>query len=358
MLLRAVAWTVGLGVILNPSPGLLAQDATGSPPFGGGTLPRLSDREMSELREMLDHEEPAWGEILRTYFGTLYDASLADLIVYIPSSDEVRQALIQEGEVLEELSGEEFLWVLVFSTRALCPDSLNEEQLELILQTIVHTDDPFLTALISSFAQAMGRSAPVVAETHGPPDTVLGITLEPLGGEDSSLYVAMERFPLTQNTMNRLSVTATAACDLPKDRSIHFYFGNSTRSRFGVSLGGGFTFNAGQPVFNEAGDLVRLDSNERAAVYLLGHLYPIRSLSPKLPWEPWGVGLTAGTNIFNGSILDDLIYGLSLGRLDGLGLVVGVNWTKWREKISLPDGAFHFKDTRKTRLFLGLDYAF
>jgi hypothetical protein len=217
------------------------------------------------------------------------------------------------------------------------------------VRTLQHSDDPALTALLKSLVGAFMGSA-VAPEVAAPPDSSITLRLEIAGrGSAGPLYAAMGRLKLGVDSRTRLTVIPLHDFVLPVDRSVHYQFQNASGSRYGVSLAGGTTLGAGRPILKDA-TRVGTEGDVRTALYLFGHFYLNK---PHLPGDSFSIGLAAGTNIVQGSLLDDLVFGLSLGRWNGLGLLGGINLMEWSTLKGDPAQVDHY---RKSRAFIGLDF--
>ena len=183
-------------------------------------------------------------------------------------------------------------------------------------------------------------------------DSVLALTLRDMREDTLSaerLDVAMGRVRLGSNCLHRVSISATGGFNLDPHVSLHFMFGNSDGSRFGASLGGGSTLNVRRPVFDGA-TVTATEGYVRTSLYILVEAYLNR---PNLPQDHSSFGLVVGTNLLRGAVLDDLVVGIAVGRLSGLGLVIGANSLAWQEPVA---GTERLRESRRWRPFVGLDF--
>jgi hypothetical protein len=398
--LLAASLSLFLAILISTA--AMAQRGGWEYQFKAGTLPVLTDSAVGTLRTALRGPPKDWGAVLERYFGGLYDSSLADLVVYLQRSESAKQALIWNGEIRDWLPGQRNVWLIVFSDSTFRPppgdsvaaaqsdpesDESDEEEekpdsvcvrsvclrismtseeeeesdtvdLRVSITSIEHQRDRFLVALVKSVATAVigGVTDPESATGQ---DTIVDLVLKPINSPGlNTLYIAVKRFDLAENTINRISIRPATGPALGKDRSVHFNFGNASASRFAVSLAGGATFNAHKSSFNDSGMVTGRTSVVRTSLYLFGHAYLI---PPRLPWIKQSLGLALGTNILRGGLLDDIVVGLSYGRLIGdIGLIVGMNWMEDQRSAPIMDGtenATPIESYRKPRFFLGLDFA-
>jgi len=321
--------------------------------FPAGTLGRLVPARIDSLRRLLAGPENTWGAVRRFYFGDTYLATLPDLIVYIDTKDSVRQALIQHGQLVHPavLRGEKFIYVLVFAENPLvvvAPDSVKVPTLRIRRTSLDYRTDPFLVAVLKGFGSKLFGGAPE-PRSAAVADSSVEVPLARVGvGSDATrpaLHVMMARLPLADDTWNRVHVAGARGREIPGGKSVVTNFGNAGRSRFGMSLGLGATYDARTMALKDTA-LGPSGEHIRVSLYLYSHLYLAR---PSLPWSGKSVALMAGTNLARGEALNDLVAGLSFGRLIGdLGVVVGVNALSSKRG----DGS----DTREIRPFVGLDF--
>lgn len=357
-------WPGVLFIVMHVSAGPVSAQR-----FPHGTLPILTQAEAATLRDNLANasDDAQWDAVLAQYFGTLYDSSLVDLVVYIPSGDSVRQALIYDGQVETRLDGAKFVYALIFTDVA--PRRIQgaamtagttaaaDHDVVVSLAALDYQKDRFLAALVKGIAGKLGASL----ETKAPQasDSSVSLRFEPVTGNASSspLFVAMTRFPLAERTTNRISLRPAAGrSNFPRDRSIYYNFGNASGSRFGVSLAGGITIAARRETVEDVGDTtqtVKQGAYLRTAIYLLGHIHIDRA---DLPWDQFSFSVTGGTNLSNGDLLDDLVGGLTFGRVGDMGFMVGGNLFQ-TEKLERSGGTQTIKRTWKLRPFFAIDFA-
>lgn len=161
-------------------------------------------------------------------------------------------------------------------------------------------------------------------------DSTYAIRMRRIGGEPKKpLYFGMQKIPMHENTINRVSIGSAGLEDLsvpPADTSrvitkkAYATFGNYSGSWIAISLGAGATLNA------------KSDSTTYSTQYdpyLFGHLYIKR---PKLPqsdsthWRGDGsLSLVVGTRVGGDThFLDDPVLGVGVGHIIGsIGLVAG-----------------------------------
>lgn len=384
--------------------------------FKAGTLPLFSSSEMVTLREHLRQSD--WNSFLIDFFRDLYDSQFADLIIYIPKDGPTKQTLLWKETEREYLTGRKYLYVIIITENTLkrlppravitkdsvtqrtvtnvvsssddvhstilttSPDKSDttahappttdtikttttttlkssyeatDAQLLVTLRSLDYQPDRFLIALVKSVAATLGAGIeqPTASAAH---DTTLAVSLTPLGDPSQchQLWLAMLRLPLVENTTNRVSVRPAAGrSHFPMDRSIHQNFGNFSHSRFGVSIGAGLTLDASRVDFKDT-TAVAIGPETDVSLYLFGHFY---LHSPRLPWQPTSFALVGGTNLFGGGLLDDIVAGISFGRVIGdLGFIVGLNLLE-EEKREMREVPTTISKKRKVRAFFGVDFA-
>lgn len=323
-----------------------------SRPSGGFTLDRLSGEVTRELHTQLRSNSPDWDRVLRLFFGAEgYDRGIPDLVVYIPEAGESKLVLLHEGRPVQNLQGQRFLYFVVFSERAI-PDSVAAgPQLAVSARSIETAEDPFLTAFVKALALQLGAATPDPELAAGA-DSVVALALRDFRAGPASagrLDVAMGRVRLGPNSLNRVTISGVEGFPLDPHESLHYMFGNSDGSRFGASLGVGFTLQVHRPTF-EDNTLIGREGYLRSSLYIFGQGYLNR---PNLPRDNFSLGLAFGTNLLRGSPLDDLVIGLAVGRLAGLGVILGANSLEWQEPVG---STGQLKDTRRWRAFVGLDF--
>lgn len=323
-----------------------------SRPSGAFTLDRIPEHVATEIRAELRSGAPNWDRVLRLFFGADgYDRDVPDLVVYVPRAGVSKLALVHRGRRVENLEGQRFLYFVVFSEREIPSSATSGPQLAISVRSIESADDPFLTALVKSLASRRGASASEPELASGQ-DAALELSLRDMRADTSSvqrLDVAMGRVRLGPNTLNRVTISGLSGFPLDPHVSLHYMFGNSDGSRFGVSIGSGFTLNVHRPVI-ESGAVTGTEGYLRSSFYLFGQVYLDR---PHLPRDRFSLGVAVGTNVVRGDPMNDLVVGLAIGRVAGLGAIVGANSLEWRE---LVPGTDRVRDTRRWRTFVGVDY--
>jgi hypothetical protein len=378
-----------------------------APPFKTGTTPAFDAAGIRHLHGLLGRDTivdgdtvPNWNPVLEKYFGSMFDSSLSDFVVFIRKDSTTRQGLILDGKLQHELPGKRHLWLLVFSespfhrpprvttdstmrvtiesrkdttggqsdtalikadtahtiTTTTTTTEAGGAGIEVTLTSLEYKKDRVLVSLVKSLIGGRTPSDPAATR-----DTTVGLHLRLLGkttdttGDTLALYVAMHRFSLSENTRNRISFRRVApSVEFFGDsaRGIHYSFGNHSGSPFGVSLGAAVTTWAATREYKDTA-LVSRGADLRQALYLFGQFYPFHGLQPRLPWRSFpSLGLALGTNILPGGLLDDLVLGISFGRWKDLGLVVGLNCVKSQRL----DGSVP-KSTRDCGFLLGGDFA-
>ena len=341
-------------LVLGPSLLVLPHSigAQYSRPSGAFTLDRISEPVARQIRTELASATPRWDRVLLLFFGADgYDRGIADLVVHIPREGAAKLALVHEGRVVDNLRGQSFLYFIVFSERAIPSSAAGAAQLALSTRSIETAKDPFLTAVVNALAARQRASAPE-PELEAGENAALQLALRDVRADTSAaerLDVAMGRVRLGMNTLNRVTISGAHGFDLDPNVSLHYMFGNSDGSRFGASIGPGLTLNVRRPVF-DGGTVTGTEGYLRSSLYMFAHVYIVR---PNLPRDHFGLGVALGTNVMRGELLNDLVLGLSVGRVAGIGAVVGVNSVEWLEQAP---GSDRLDATRRFRAFIGLDY--
>lgn len=323
-----------------------------SRPSGAFTLDRLPGSVTREIQAELRSADPDWDRVLRVFFGAGgYDQGVPDLVVYIPRAGASKLALLHKGKPVRNLEGQTFLYFVVFSERSIPESAAAGPQLTVSARSIETAGDAFLTAFVKALASQVGAATPE-PELGAGADSVVELTLRDLRADTSSadrLDIAMGRVRLSPNSLNRVTISGADGFPLDPHVSLHYMFGNSDGSWFGASLGVGFTLNVRRPVFEDAAEIAT-EAYLRSSLYIFGQAYLDR---PHLPRDPFSLGLAVGTNLLRGDPLDDLVIGIAVGRLGGLGAIVGANSLVWQELVA---GTGQLRDARKWRGFVGLDF--
>jgi len=100
-----------------------------------GILPDFTKDKIKQLKKELDVTSPNWNDIIKMYFDEIYDSQLPDLIIYINKGNIAKQALLKEGKEVQELFGEQFIWVLFISDKNI-PDTDNADLIKEVSKTI------------------------------------------------------------------------------------------------------------------------------------------------------------------------------------------------------------------------------
>ena len=332
--MKARLWILVLAVVCAGVARPAAAQAPCQPRYPVGSLRLLRPAEVDSLIGMLDQPESTWAGVLPLYFGDTYTRRFADLIIYVKKR-VVRQALIQDSQPVRDLvlRGEKSVYVLVFAT-----DTLEKAHGRLDTTTVAPPNglrvrltvedyqvDPLLSRVVSTIVGKVFASMPEAqpSDTGVADDSLVlhDVTLEGSG----HLLGAFRRLQLRDNTWNRIALRGAAGRQLAADQWTTANFANASASRFGFSLAAGATFDARTEQFH--GDTLALGGDPvRVNLYLLGHFYVAR---PELPARGRSFGIVAGTNLLDGSLLDEIVLGASVDRLGGLlgdlGIVAGTN---------------------------------
>jgi hypothetical protein len=328
-----------------------------------GSLRDFPDSEIKQLRCALAREH--WDRALRIYFGSLYDPSFVDWIVYVSNSGPSVHTVLWAGELKPgppppldliapsaarrarqgRLRGVSTIWVLIFadtlahkvslvakaaSTSKMAADTSASADtatpaaaiLQLYRRSVAYQRDPFLTAALKAIASKIG-GADVTTPSFS--DTAVTIRFAQIARDTTKpFYVAMGRLQIGENSHVEIGVTPLPGFRLDSgQRNIYRNVNNASASWFGFGLATGATFGASTRIVKN--DTVATGRNAwfRPNVYLFAQVNLIR---PDLPINPNSAGIVVGTNILRDDPLNDLLLTASLRFLKPVELLAGVDF--------------------------------
>lgn len=348
-------------------------------PHGAST--KIDSNFVEKLKIELRKVNTDWSKIKKDYFGDIYDAELPDLICYIDSNYIVRVGLTKDSSDNPELFGERYIWLIIFSDRdlnentvciknpdidtlnknrdsllghkvcekLLCPKSCrSKEEVKKdsptindsctvnmdVLQYLEEPTEGTIQNILSILSKlTLGGNVEKSKETKLYEDVPkTSIAFKKFGGtvDQNSIYIGMKKFKLGLNTKNRIVIRPPEHSKFNSIQYIDYNFGNYEQSRFGVSIGAGYTFSK-----------MLSDSNKTIDLYINGLIYLWR---PNLPVESKSLSISLGTNFVTDKFLNNIIIGLRYGLWSSVGFTVGMNWIK------------ELDDVKRVKLFLSLDY--
>jgi hypothetical protein len=344
--MRAIRFAV-IGALVAISLGSEIAQAQRIPDYPRGVSPVLDKDKIGLIRSALRADTVQWGQVLRLYYGETYNRDLADLVVYINSSDSVKLGLVKKDCEGNELFGEKNLWVLIFADKQLNykdtqprnPEDTIEYAFDVRRESLQYEPEPSeysVSGLVTLVAQVLtGSGIGGKAQPQALKDSTVKMALYKYVDDGDSMFVnsaSLAKFSLPLNSVSRIVVT-------PKKpnhgfRNVAVNFGNYEASRLGASVGVGYTF--GDEVIEK----------ERVKFYLNGLFFLSR---PTVPKSTFSLGLLAGTNLLKATFLSDIVLAVRLGLFitGQSAIVLGVNF-------GLADSAENGK--RKGRPFIGIDY--
>ena len=326
-------------------------------PSGGVTAPapsaavyRLSAECLAELRSALN--AGAFGRALQIYFGDSYNPALANWVVYVRADGSVKQGVIQNGEVTDLLRGQKYIYAAAFfeAVPTNPADSLTPS-LELSRRSINFVKDQFTTVLVNAFGAGKIPTFDAGA-TVGDLDRQMALRMV---SDDprAPLWAGSARVEIGENTDVQLALAANGRQRLPGTLSrLYTTVNNAKATRWDLGLGIASAFGPGATTLESGTQHVA--SSVKTNIYLTTYL---NLLPARLPRFRRSWSLVGGTNITNGSLLDDLLTGVAVGRVVGdAGLMTGVMWeSRKRESVDPVTHANRSEDYRVPRFFIGFD---
>jgi len=179
-----------------------------------GILEIIDSTATDKLLRILKSKSGWDGSLLRQYFHKGgYDPELADFVIYIDSTGEVRgYDLFRKGKKTEHLFGAKHFFVLIFSEIDLNTEVTTEKGEKKVaafgvkLTPLNYPRDPVELGLLGSIEQVLPFHAPESKEEVLKSEDK-EISLERISSEDSpSLYAGMGSFTLENKTKNRITI--------------------------------------------------------------------------------------------------------------------------------------------------------
>jgi hypothetical protein len=305
-----------------------------SPEKGMGLIHALDSSRVEMLRGYLDDPGPDWGiKVLSYYFGRTYLPELPDIVIYAGGSTKIRQQLIVNGKSVEgkwpRLSGEKYIYVLVFlagaelaKKDALAPSDCScpkadrkppakdapepvkdaRSVVTVYRSSLDYRPDPFIRRAVGAFGDIIAKvkmTDPVASLA----DTFAVEALCDLGAErggKTHLFLAFAKLRIAENSWTRISVCGDRVKELGGARSVITNFSNAPASPYEIGLAAGASWIVPRKATTETA---------RVSMYLYGTRYIYNR--PTFPRRGVSVGLSFGTNVTPGAVLDDIMLGLS-----------------------------------------------
>lgn len=372
--IRRLAKLQLLGLILTAGvfPGTVAADESPKPHLWGERRLPQETVDIKTLRDQCSTGQIA--KVPKTFFGDAHDPDLADLVVYISGDTVKRQTtvgLVKDHRPYPKLWGERFLWVLVFvEGTTIKPKSHGEvwkpKEVALtekpkagkwhpesrVREGVLERTTPNLkmrfepldarrslaqTTAFNLLGTLLGKfESKPVAEALS--DSERQSTLVQLEKADTSkaLFYAIEKFPLTENTKNRVRIM------LDDNFRTYATFGNYSPARFGASVGVAGSLPAKK--------LATRADFEMAAYALFHYWIPWRPEAPRIRGysRPFSLGVFGGVRVGDRPF-GNLVVGGSMGNLGGGPVGAFAGW-----QFTSPDSA---RKRWSTRVAVGLTYA-
>jgi hypothetical protein len=389
------------------------------------------DRDEAQVTKLLGlltaKEDPEANMLkaIKCFFGegVLYDSKLADLLIFIDKTkrgatqinsdgflrkdDSVRYALFKKGKKRRDLSGEKFVYIMVFIAEKVgdnfsvnnqihlkkssrtkkieYPNSEEQKTTEEIKEEFsegpplsvwqssldykVGSGEFFLISMVKAVLKAVSGSPSIenASKDEKPQevrDEPLEMTCVGTAKDNVSLYWGYLRVPLVENTINRFTVTeAVVDQDGSKKKTIRHQatFGNYANSRIGSSVGFMGTLIPAKQ--REQFDDKRFPLN----AFFFGNLYIKRPRLPtphildtdrmKLTESRFSLSLALGTALKT-SLLDDLFIGVGIGHLAGsIGIVAGYNFRTEEKEIPATEQKTRTEKKRKGHFCIGISFS-
>jgi hypothetical protein len=301
---------------------------------GMGIISALDSSRVEMLRGYLDDPGPDWGiKALSYYFGRTYLPELPDIVVYVGGSTKIKQQLIVNNKSMEgkwpRLSGEKYIYVLVFVTGtelankdAVAPSDCScpredrkppgrdaptpvkdvRSVVTVHRSSLDYRPDPFIRRAVGVFGDIITK-VKMTEPAASLADTITIETLCDLGSErggKTHLFLAFAKMRIAENTWTRISVCGDRVKEVGGARSVITNFSNAPASPYEIGVAAGAAWKVAKKATTETA---------RVSVYLYGTRYIYNR--PTFPRRGVSVGLTFGTNVTPGAILDDIMLGLS-----------------------------------------------
>jgi hypothetical protein len=327
-----------------------AGDGTLSAPLPSAAVYRLTPDCLAELRSALN--AGSFGRALEIYFGDSYNPKLVNWVVYVRADGSVKQGVIQNGVVTDLLRGQKYIYAAAFfeAVPTNPADSINPS-LELSRRSINFTKDQFTTVLVNAFGAGKIPTFDAGA-TVGDLDRQMSLRMV---SDDPrvALWAGSARVEIGENTDVQLSLGANGRQRLPGTLSrLYTTVNNAKATRWDLGLGIASSFGPGATTFDGVSE--KVGSSLKTNIYLTTYLNLLPARLPRFR-RSWSI--VGGTNIANGSLLDDLLTGVAVGRVVGdAGLMTGVLWeTRKRDSVDPVTHANRSSEYRQPRFFIGFD---
>ena len=258
---------------------------------------------------------------LKSYFGATYSEDLADLVIYI-DKDKIEQAMIKGNKTKTELSGEEFLYVIVLThfnlekvkTEKYLKNSIKGHYILLVqLESIIRKQDPFLRRALSSLGSLFYASPGIGAQAKSPDSINEYAILEKIGkNNDKTLFIAFTKLPLAENTWSRAKVSGINGLLLPKNTQLIVHnFGNCSSSLFNIGI------SIGVSGIDDT-SFIRTNLYIYSTMQFIeftGKCLCIKGSFRQAPPYHASCGLFLGTSITPVSLFEEFIFGLTINRI-------------------------------------------
>lgn len=325
-------------------------------------------------------------KVPKIFFGNLYDPRLADIVLFVDQSNNIKISLVKGGDSHTELFGQDNVWLMVFleadslkavtlrqsdtlgishkvtlkkgsengeavdDTLSLKQKRIVERSLEVRLECLAYRPGAgevgFISAMKAVAAAIFGAAPAVTAGPKGLADTTFDIRLTEIetrqGISPTKLLIGMAKLPLVENAVHRIRVKPF------ESKSVYATFGNYSASRLAASLSLITIYkNSDEKEWSD-----RLDPG----VFIFAHFYFMRPNLPKVYRTDsrykgkMSFSAVIGVELSETRFLKNISAGIGVGHLlGGAGLVGGINFA---ERTRLADST-HFYVIEP---FLGVSY--
>ena len=273
----------------------------------------------------------------------MFDNALPKWVVYL-RKDAAGERILYKAPDSSDLTGERFVWVVVFTDIDV---STGNNSLALSMLRIDDSAGPaekMLGAIGKMFSFSASRSVPdsaVKSDEDSFKDYRSSITLHNVvspGDPECRLAAGSARMDLRANSLARLVISPIGESrdtllEGTEVRSVMREVTVGDRSYLGASIAGGIVFN------HEKQKKISMSPN----LYLFANIYLFPYSDSRPRFNKYAPSWTIGTNLAKGSLLDEIVVGITFGHLIGSGGVV------------IGDAFSHLDEKLKQRLFFGLN---
>lgn len=311
---------------------------------------RLTSPCLIALRKALNAGD--FGEALHIYFGASYNPALANWVVYVRADGTVQQGVIQRGKPTELLRAAKYVYTAAFFD-ALPSNPVDSVSpgLELSRRSINFTKEQITGVLVNAFG---GGKIPAFDNGATVADLDRPMSLRLVSDDPASpLWAGSARVEIGENTDVQLSLAAKDRQRLPGTLSrLYTTLNNSKASRWDLGIGFATAFGPGARTRTATTEVDQ--PSVKSNIYLTTYL---NLLPARLPRFRRSWGLVGGTNITNGTLLDELLTGVAVGRVIGdAGLMSGIMWEQRRtDVLNRTTGVTKTTQSRVPRFFIGID---